>query len=320
MLENGRGIERGIIKPVFSKNIYICLKSKTMKKFKATLIILITIYGNLFSQTVNYGYDSKEIQNLQKGPLYIIPTGNKAFDDSLKTAIDKYWKISTSKTLASSEVQNALQDENNCFIAPLDGLRMDCFRKPTSPLNSKVITALYIFHGGKGCKKTTIDVQLPITSSSFNFYGNQHVENCLGFLITDLNALIDLVITKQVKGPKKASGALDPILIKGYPKDPSVLKNKTLLIDELANKYILPDKALKAYKYQYLVTNLSEIISLLKANPEKYCFLSDNVITSSTISIFDGQTCNLIYLDYSSNGGKITDKQIMALNIAIGKK
>ncbi|MDO9185030.1 MAG: hypothetical protein Q7W13_03390 [Bacteroidia bacterium] len=285
-----------------------------MKTFKTTFIAVFLISANLFGQTFNSGFDSKEMENLKKGPLYIVQTGDKIFDDSLKASVEKYWKISPTKTLTKNEYVKYLGDENNCFIAPLNGRTTDV----SSPISNKEIDGIYIFYGSARKKSS----QLPMAYCPFYFYERAFTGRFLDFTVKYLNDLTNFVIDNKIEEWRYAHATNDRIHLfeKGFPKDPSALKTKTLLVSEICTRP-LKKEVLAKYKYSYKVASLTEIVSLINSEPEKYCVISDNTaLFTGHILIFDGGSKSAIYADRKAANMSVKEKQIINLNAAIGKK
>ncbi len=286
-----------------------------MKKIILWTVIAFTGSGNLFSQTIFLSYGTELMNKIKNGPLYIIPSGDKVFDDSLKTAVEKHWKFCTSKVVELSEVDSYVKDENKIFIAALKVLpeNMGGIKKPTAEN-----TVLFIFAGHKASKKNIIDLRNQIIRVQPVFWDKKLTANRLGFPIKRMNDLINCIHSKQITS--RAPMFYDKIITDGTPQNHSSLKEKILLVDVLATKYYLPEKVLQEYKYKYQVADAEEIIKLMNVNPKKYCFLSDIVISTSSIEIYDAETCSLLYgIPGKMTGGKINDKQIQALNLAIDK-
>ncbi|MGQ0829859.1 MAG: hypothetical protein ACT4ON_15840 [Bacteroidota bacterium] len=294
-----------------------------MRKFK-TALLLIMFHSALFSQEIDFNFDSKEIQDIINGTIYIIPTGNKVFDDSLKIAVEQYWKVSRFKVLLKEEVNNYLKDENNYFLAPLNTLTNDGLNsnaRVVDPLSDDAARTIYIFHGGKNSKMTNIEYQTSSIDCDLIFWLKENAAKGLGYVIKNLNDNIEVVHSKKLKSNNNLSIRWNPVVGQELSKNANILKTKILLVDKNSSFY-LSEKILKTYKYEYKIANISEIIYLLYADPKKYCFLSDHVIYSGLIDIYYAETKSLIYTTGRSKGGssKVSAKQIAALNAAIEKK
>jgi hypothetical protein len=77
---------------------------KASKSIKLVLLNLLLIGSNISAQHIGYGCESKEILNLKAATLYIVPTGDRVFDDSLAAAVQKYWKVTPVKALTSPDI------------------------------------------------------------------------------------------------------------------------------------------------------------------------------------------------------------------------
>lgn len=278
------------------------------------LILFSTVFS--FAQGIGYGYNTPEISLLQKGPLYIIATGDKAFDDSLKAAMDLYWKVCPTKFVSLVEAKSLVEDKNNIFMTSLTGDDLSYLIKPPSKGGDRMI----IFSGGKEFKKDgSILIRVPIASASIRvFFEKKYANNSLRIIIKSINDLANFLITEKLE---KGISFSDKEAITFFNQKSPVLKNKILLVDELASKAFAKEKVLKMYKYEYEIVPAAEIINRMKTNPKKYCYLSDYIIGGAEVYIYDFETNSLIFHGPGKiTGGPLNNTQIQLLNTAVDKK
>jgi hypothetical protein len=178
---------------------------------------------------------------------------------------------------------------------------------------------LSIFHGGKH-NNLMLAWQFPIGRASLVFdpakagSANENGAVALRYVIKALNDEVNFIVTKKIKKN------IDELVKAEFNKNAGVLKNKTLLIDKAYVGTWIKDKALKAYKYQYQVVDVTEMVSLLNSDPSKYCFMGGDMYIS--MEIYDGETKSLVYSQYKKMmmAGAVKEDQIKELNAAIDKK
>lgn len=280
-----------------------------------TLVLFSFSYSLSFAQAIGHGYNTPENSLLQKGPLYVIATGDKAFDDSLKAAMDSYWKICPTKHINIAEAKSLVEDKNNIFMTSLAGDLSFLIKPP-----SKGGDRLMIFSGGKEFKKDgSILIRVSIASASIRvFFEKKYANNSLRIIIKSVNDLANFLITEKLE---KGITFSDKEAIAFFNQKAPVLKNKILLVDELASKAFAKEKVLKMYKYQYEIVPAAEIINRMKSNPKKYCYLSDGIIGGAEVDIYDFETNSLIFHAPSKmSGGPLNETQIQLLNSAVDKK
>lgn len=293
----------------------INLNLVAMKKFLVFIQFVLFSTTFSFAQGIHYGYNSPEITSLQKGPLYIISTGDKAFDDSLKAAVDLYWKICPVKHVSFTEATSLVEDKNNIFMTSMVGDKFSTIKAP-----SKGGDRIIIFVGGEKLKKDgSIFIGLPIASTSIDlFFEKKHTNSSLRLIIKSINDLASILITEKVE---KGISLSDKEAIAFFNKKTPVLKDKILLVDELASRAFAKEKVLKKYKYQYEIVPAAEIINRMKSSPKKYCYLSDHIIGGEVVNIYDFETNSLIFHGPGKmTGGPLNDTQIQLLNSAVDKK
>lgn len=133
-----------------------------------------------------------------------------------------------------------------------------------------------------------------------------------------INDLANFLITEKLE---KGISFSDKEAITFFNQKSPVLKNKILLVDELASKAFAKEKVLKMYKYEYEIVPAAEIINRMKTNPKKYCYLSDYIIGGAEVYIYDFETNSLIFhAPRKLSGGPLNDTQIQLLNSAVDKK
>ncbi|MDQ3047544.1 MAG: hypothetical protein M3R27_08365 [Bacteroidota bacterium] len=293
-----------------------------MKKI-FTLLLILQFSLSLFSQGVDYKYDSKHILEIKKSTIYIIPTGDKNFDDSLNYYVAKCWKVSPYKVITREEADLLLKEESNYFLAAVPALGNDGFGTKSTvkaPI-SDYAKSVYIFHGSKKSKFKSIEYQNALYCR-LPFYGKDNYTAGLGYVVKNLNDNVELIIellsSNKISGVNSPSKEWIPTIRTEFSKRANPLKEKTLLIDSKAKEIHLKENVMKAYKYSYKIVTTSEMLSLLNSQLDKYCFLA----ADAEMDIYDAESNNLIFsLNTRTGSGsiQITEKHIQKLNTSIAK-
>ncbi|HTB07994.1 MAG TPA: hypothetical protein VK806_13670 [Bacteroidia bacterium] len=298
-------------------------------KYITTFLAAIICTSVLYAQNRNitteypsqifYGYNSDELKNLQNGgTLYVLLTGDPIFDDSLSSAVKQFWKVTPYKIVTLKDADALMADENNNFLAPSTGF--DDKFTIGSPLKNKRISELTMFHGGKK-KQHALGRCLFVYSYWLGANNQTYIseENGLGYEIKALNDELSIIITQKIdklSNFKSINAEPYPVVKNEINKNVKILKDKVLLLDAAWGKFLFKEKSMKGYKYQYQYVEPSELLSLIKANPSKYCFIGYN--PNSDIEIYDAQTKTLIYSEFQKHSMS-NSEQIEQLNDLISK-
>ncbi|MGZ4060220.1 MAG: hypothetical protein ACXVPU_14390 [Bacteroidia bacterium] len=295
------------------------------------LFALILAFASAFifsntvkAQYVNYGSPSKEIQNIAKGDIYVVLTGNKLFDNAFKSAVEKNWKLSKSvKTVKSGSIEDDLKNENNYFIAIVDfhygtGNTMDL-------LDSKAVTPqadiakmqdknLVVFTG-KYSKVMKLNSKTVVATVPFIINNSEDYVPEIEYMVKAVNDGIDLVMKNNLQGKETEQG-----VYAASRKNVSVLKNKTLV---LPNGSFTGSGDLKRYKYKNEYKSSAEINKLLTDGDKNYCVLCyciNNVGNCKSIYVYDLETKSIIYASYTPSAKEPAFEDMVLLNNAVEGK
>jgi hypothetical protein len=280
---------------------------------KTTLLLsflLFSIASLLPAQGINYSYDSKELKGLATGTLYIIPTGDKTFDDSLISAISKYWTICPYKVLAPDEVNAAIKNQYGYFIAPT--AHKDNKVVFASPAECSKYAAIQLFHGDAYIEsRFSADIitgcAYPFSNAKFSLYG-------LPYIIKNINDNINFVIKNKINPTKTTTHAELPINAQFSVAAPEI-KSRILLIPDTFSNGQFPPVSFKNYKYKYRYTSEHEIVRLTSTRPEQYCFVPE--YCHEKIEVYDPATKSKIYCGQSGSNGIVSGDLVEAFNDAI---
>jgi hypothetical protein len=287
------------------------------------LLLFIPLSLSLFSQGVDYKYNAKHITGIKQSTIYVIPTKDQAFNDSLNYYMEKFWKATPYKIISREEADALLKEESNYFLASVNALGNNGYGQNSTVISPKEDNAssVFVFHGSRKSKLKNIEYQDALFCR-LPFYGVENYLAGVGYMIKNLNDNIELLIKLQeankiteVNSPSKP---WIPLMRTEFSKRAGVLKGKTLLIDESTMKRNLNEKVLSAYKYSYKIVPTAELLNLVKTDPKKYCFLAAN----TDMDIYDAESKELIFSVETLTGSgmnKITEKHIQSLNKFIGQ-
>lgn len=261
------------------------------------VLLFILVLGNISNaQKITIAYNSKEMKALQKGTVYVLPTGDKIFDDQLDSAVARYWKITPYKIISASEAGNYLKDDANFFIAPVNmfskGVKCQVICPRTYQSDHFTGNTIYLFRGSSYNKSlTNLDFAADISSSVMPYLDKKLSPLLVALAVKNLNDNVQLVLDYKIDPVIHSSGFLKPEVTEAYRKNPGVLKNKTLLIDTSLNKWDNKSKEkLKAYKYKYQFVNYAQLDSILSSPSSKnYCLYADITQVDGT-DIYDFET------------------------------
>jgi hypothetical protein len=304
---------------------------------KNKLLLCLTIFcGIAGAQNVRYSYDSKMIQGLLSSTLYVIPTGDKVFDDSLLVATKKYWAFTDVESLTQQEIKNAFKDKTKYFIVPM-GMKTQNYIIQ-SPLNSYIssdyantmsdrleeknktdyiCTAIYVCRGGFNLnpdfdQNLIICAAFPFIHRETVFWGLKYV---MQNIVDDINILtknkvsINMATRNAFHDPQEEMKDL-------FSQDPQILKGRTLLVPQLNVKVGLPENVLATYKYQYKIMADTDIAKLINSPHAKdYCFVIEGY--GGDMSIADPLSKHIIYVSHHEAWESLKDRDIDALNEAI---
>ena len=288
-----------------------------------TLILILQFSLKIFSQGVDYQYDSKHIPEIKQATMYIIPTGDKNFDDSLNHYISKFWKITPYKIIRRDEADLLLKEESNYFLAAVPRLGNDGYGTNSTVVVPDNVSSnsIYIFHGSKKSKLKNIEYQDALYCR-LPFYGEKNYAAGLAYVVKNLNdnveLLINLLNSNKIAEINRPSKEWIPTMRTELSKRANLIKGKTLLIDTKALDIHLKEKVLTGCKCPYKIVTTSEMLSLLNSQPEKYCFLA----ASANMDIYDAESKNLIFTTNTltaSGSIQILEKHIQKLNSSIEK-
>ncbi len=300
------------------------------------LLSLSILCGIASAQNVRYSYDSKMIDGLLSSTLYVVPTGDRAFDDSLLADTKKYWAFTNVEALTQEEIKAAFKDKTKYFIVPM-GMKTQKY-VIQSPLNSYVsegysnttayrlgeqnksdfiCTTIYVCRGGFNLNPDF--EQNLIICSTFPFIHRETVYWGLKYVMQNIVDDINILIKNKVSINMATYNAFnDPQeeMKDFFSQDPQTLKWRTLLIPQLNVKVGLPEKVLAMYKYQYKIMPDSDIAKLINSpNAKNYCFVLEGV--GGDMSIADPVTKHIIYVSHHEAWESLRDKDMEALNEAI---
>src|ERR1700741_1271779 len=86
-----------------------------MKKL-SLFIIALAIGQTVFSQVILQSFDSKRMKSFLDAKTLFVLTGDKIFDENLKAAVSKYWKVTSHDFIPESDVESRQTDDALSFF------------------------------------------------------------------------------------------------------------------------------------------------------------------------------------------------------------
>jgi len=292
------------------------------------------------AQDVHYGYDSKLITGLTGATVYVMPTGDKQFDDSLLAAVKKYWTLTPVAAMPADKVAGAFKDKTLYFIVPMGEKGMQNFfvespfngyippelslvvreKLGKEEANDLVYTKLFLCRGGFNLNPDKD--QNVIAAVMFPFLHKPMIYWSLGYMVNNLQDGVNMVTsTKEEIDMRTKNSFSDPQedLKELYAQYAPVLKTRTLLVPELNTKRGLPEKVLAGYKYPYKILPDTVIEAMVSsAQAKDYCFIMEQM--GGDFLIIDPSTKKVVYCSGHEAWDVIRDSDIKALNDAIEPK
>ncbi|HTA26923.1 MAG TPA: hypothetical protein VK809_03995 [Bacteroidia bacterium] len=258
-------------------------------KIKVTFLLLF-FFGIAYGQD----YNSKQLLGMMQSFVYVVQTGDKPFDDSLVAAVKKYWKICPIKVLPAGDEMAAMKVKGNYFIASSysDATTIG-FGSPMQ--SSKPKMGIDVFCGDPHLQGRENYYDYRIEACKYPFANNYWFFN-LPYVIKTLNEQINIIVKNQLRVMSRDhTGKLYQL----FCTNPPAIKDKILLIPDRFSKTAYSEKNLKNYPYKYQYASEKEIIDMVNANPEKYCFVSDE--DDIEIVIYDPATKFFLYHSYTTD-------------------
>jgi len=303
---------------------------------KILTIILVCLCNHVFPQVVLQSSDSKEMKKFLASKTLFVLTGNKDFDDHLKSAVTKYWKITPHDFIPDNDFDSKVSDDSFSLMAMIEFVtKVSDVNQDFTPTGSKVRTqydrSVYglIAGGRKKINNYTEKDQIGYINFDNLVYERDKMSSAyrLDFIIKGLNDGIELVIKNNISGgsDKVAQSVFDK-----YGDQASVLKQKTLLID----KYYTTDrgphmgvmvdvKELQKHGIKYEIKTREEILEILKNGDSKYCFYFGimSIGFGFTSYIYDVETKSTIFANLDMKDFFFSKKAMEKLFSAMdGKK
>src|ERR1043166_1368124 len=198
---------------------------------KLLLLFLLISYNNLFSQVILESFDSKRMKAFLDSKTLFVLTGDKTFDDQLKLAVPKYWKVTPYDFISKDDVEKKQMDESfsfflfNEFKSTVE-TRYDRINGGLSK-NYEVIYTLMA--GGKKLDRYNTQGQ-QLAYITVDLGGNMYdMSYRIEYAIKGVNDGLQTVTSKNIKGSDEK---VEDAVFDNFSLQANVLKQKTLLIDK----------------------------------------------------------------------------------------
>lgn len=285
---------------------------------KLFIVIMSLLSFSAMTQIVTRSYDSDEFKQLLNSRTQIVLTGKTEYDNALKEAVNKYWKITPFDYIKIEDIEKSIQDKSKSFLIPLIvtvTFKNTDIRKSDY---SKLKSWLSVVNGGKKSFEKYTDNDA-ICISGFNYYGDEpNYENAsyrLDYMVKGINDGIKMTKEKKFEGNAKS---MIFTVIKEINKNViTALKEKILVINKdmtsrATKKAIIGsdlfDDAKYPYKFKYVGD--SEFKNILNGNSSEYLCLIPAIEVNKHIMIYDPGNRNTVYYGWAMQGLKISKGDI----------
>ena len=153
--------------------------------------MLLSLCFNIKSQIITSGTDSENFDKTMKSKTVVVLLGDTAYDNSMKRAMNQYWKITKFDFVNIKDIDTQISDETKSFLLPLM-ITVTWKHEINSKYSdySKLKCWLTVINGGKKSIMKYSDND-PIAISPFNYWGNENdYKKCayrLDYMIKGMN-------------------------------------------------------------------------------------------------------------------------------------
>ncbi|HYV90538.1 MAG TPA: hypothetical protein VE978_02100 [Chitinophagales bacterium] len=297
------------------------------KIFLGVFLFLISISKLVHAQYVNYGIDKPAFERFEAAPtLYVVLTGHNVFDEALRDAISRYWKIKPYLFIDSSEAKKKLIDPTFCFLKIETKKIIVAYNSDIGGGSTDTYwgTNMGIFIGGPGSIEidkgalargyTAPGCEFVLAEAPFDAHGlnknldgtDKNIEDAiykLPLMVKGFNDVLSFVKTNSLKGyggifRRKYCGQISA--------NASILKNKTLLVLDSLNVITgkmerlhtttVTKEIMQKYPYKYRYVTKAELDDLIKQRSKDYCFFDPCLSFNRHIIVYDLESLSLIYI------------------------
>ncbi len=280
-----------------------------MKKLPIFILTIFSIV--LRAQIITTSYNSTSFESTMKSTTMIVLLGDTAYDNSIKRAVTKYWKVTKYEFIDVKNIDTKIADETKSFLLPLM-ITVTWTHEMNSKFDdfSKLKCWLTVINGGKKSIRKYSDND-PIAISPFNYWGDENdYKNCayrLDYMIKGINDGFEVCKQKQLEGsyPKMVKNSISEI----NKQTENLLSKKTLVINS-SNRISEDVFSDAGYRFKTKFVSDTEFKSILRGNSNDYLCLVPAFEVNKHILIYEPSTRKTVHYGWSMQGMKISKKDI----------
>lgn len=284
-----------------------------------TFILLSSL---LKSQVVTISAESEKFANILTSKTMVVLVGDEKFDNAVKKAVEKYWKVTPYEFIEMNKIDEYISDKSKTFLLPFV-VTVTYTHSAGSGFSdySKIKSWYSLLIGGRS-KLTNYSDNDALVISPFNYYGDERsFVKCayrMDYMVKGINDAINRSKEKNLtgSGPKVIFKSIDEIN-KGTV---AAISKKTLVINKdvicwFNNKPFISGKLFEGAKYnfKYKLVSDSEFKSIMAGNSSEYLCYFPSIEVNKHILIFDPSTKSTVYYGWQMQGLKIKKKDIKSM-------
>ena len=274
-----------------------------MKSFFKSLLVLFTCFCFLSANAqISYiGYKSDKYDMLKASTTYVVTTGDKTYDDNMKSALEENWKINKYEFINEDQLKEKISDKTATFL-----ISVTIF---TSTSGQSWHFIMLINGGRKNLNR--YDLQDILSCGIINHYGNEG--NTLQAAPRLSNVISSMVKAMDIVKKEEMGGTPNKALLEYYRTKSAIIPKRTLLVnkDAMGSKFSEEDFT-KIYRYKYEFCTQEKINKAIQEKSTEYYYLQPAITLSKNIFVFDPSNGEVVYgetymMGLNVNSGNIKD-------------
>lgn len=277
---------------------------------KILLAILVAISFLSANAQISYiGYKSEKYDLLKASTTYVVLTGDKTYDDNMKSALEENWKISKYEFINEETLKEKISDKAATFL-----ISATIF---TSTSGQSWHFIMLVNGGRKNLNR--YDLPDLLSCGIINHYGNEG--NTLNAAPRLRNIIASMVKAMDIIKKEELGGMPNNTLLDYYRTKSPMIAKRTLLVNKSAmgSKFSEEDFT-KIYRYKYEFCTQEKIDKAIKDKSTEYYYLQPAITLSKNIFVFDPSNGDVVYGERQIMGMNINSGNIKDLMKAIDKQ
>lgn len=285
-----------------------------MKIYQYPIILAIAalfLSVNAFAQLSAVPANGKELAQFKTTKTCFVQTGNKGFDDNMKIALERSWKVTPYEIIAMEELGTKIKDKTLSFLFPV------LIGEP-----SRGYHYLALINGGKKRLELYAYDDM-IAYAPINHWMDENELTDCGWrvenMIQSMQKAIEFVekeeLTQYAFGLVKSLRTI-------YKKRSKEISKRTLLVSEtIVGKNVSKEDFEKIYPFKMEICPREKIEKAIAEKSKEYFYLQPGITMNKNIFVFDPSNGDVVYFDFDLQGMNFTKGNLEDLVDAIkGKK